>query len=63
MKETEDWTCPVCGEPCLPDDHCKHVYFDSQVFPGPLLKRRHLKVKLRHMGKAKPRSEAEHEQD
>ena len=42
MKPTEDWTCPICGEPCLPDDHCKHVYFDSQVFVGPLLKSKYL---------------------
>ena len=63
MTETDWWECPVCHKRITIDDHCEHVYFDSHTHWGPLLKQRTIKVQIKHVGKAKPRSEAEHEQD
>jgi hypothetical protein len=37
--ETDWWECPVCAARVTPDEHCEHVYFDSQVYYGPLLRK------------------------
>ena len=39
--ETDWWECPVCHKLVTPDDHCKHVYFDSHTYWGPLLKNKY----------------------
>ena len=62
MAETDWWECPVCHKRVTPDDHCEHVYFDSQVRYGPLLKRKYLKVTGLTVGQ-QLWEEAEHEQD
>ena len=41
IDPAEYWECPVCHKRILPDDHCEHVYFDSQVYWGPLLKNKY----------------------
>lgn len=58
-KETDWWECPVCHKRVMPDDHCEHMYFDSQTYYGPLLRRR---TKGRTAGQLLW-EEAEHEQD
>jgi len=33
-----EWRCPICDKRVTYGQHCEHVYFDEQIYVGPLVK-------------------------